>query len=41
MPENNPLHLEMRVREYLKFRARLKGIGRARVRERVDTVMEQ
>ena len=25
MPENNPLHLDMRVREYLKFRARLKG----------------
>ena len=25
MPENNPLHPEMRVREYLKFRARLKG----------------
>src|ERR1035437_3642178 len=22
MPENNPLHPEMRVREYLKFRAR-------------------
>src|SRR5438105_1272665 len=26
MPENNPLHGEMRVREYLKFRARLKGL---------------
>ena len=25
MPENNPLYPEMRVREYLKFRARLKG----------------
>ena len=41
MPENNPLHPEMRVREYLKFRARLKGLGVARSRERVDTVMEQ
>src|SRR3954466_14160052 len=41
MPENNPLHLEMRVREYLKFRARLKGLGVKRSRERVDTVMEQ
>ncbi len=41
MPENNPLHQEMRVREYLKFRARLKGLGRKRSRERVDTVMEQ
>jgi ABC-2 type transport system ATP-binding protein len=41
MPENNPLHLEMRVREYLKFRARLKGLSRQRSRERVDVVMEQ
>ena len=41
MPENNPLYLEMRVREYLKFRARLKGLGWSRSRERVDTVMEQ
>ncbi len=41
MPENNPLHPEMRVREYLKFRARLKGLGRKRSRERVDVVMEQ
>jgi ABC-2 type transport system ATP-binding protein len=41
MPENNPLHPEMRVREYLKFRARLKGLGWRRSRERVDTVTEQ
>ena len=41
MPENNPLHMEMRVREYLKFRARLKGLGRTRTRERVATVLEQ
>ena len=41
MPENNPLHPEMRVREYLKFRARLKGMGRKRSRERVDVVTEQ
>src|SRR5271170_4632818 len=41
MPENNPLYPEMRVREYLKFRARLKGLGRKRSRERVNTVMEQ
>lgn len=41
MPENNPLHPEMRVREYLKFRARLKGLGLRRSRERVDVVMEQ
>jgi ABC-2 type transport system ATP-binding protein len=41
MPENNPLYQDMRVREYLKFRARLKGLGRRRSRERTDTVMEQ
>src|SRR5256885_3315961 len=28
MPENNPLHYDLRVREYLKFRARLKGLTR-------------
>ena len=41
MPENNPLHLDMRVREYLKFRARLKGLGFRRSRKRVDVVMRQ
>jgi ABC-2 type transport system ATP-binding protein len=41
MPENNPLHNEMRVREYLKFRARLKGLSWARSRTRVDTVLAQ
>jgi len=41
MPENNPLHLDMRVREYLKFRARLKGLGIRRSRERVEAVMQQ
>jgi ABC-2 type transport system ATP-binding protein len=41
MPESNPLHPEMRVREYLKFRARLKGLTRAQSRTRVDIVMQQ
>ncbi len=41
MPENNPLHLEMRVREYLFFRARLKQLGMSQARERVALVMEQ
>jgi ABC-2 type transport system ATP-binding protein len=41
MPENNPLHDDMRVREYLKFRARLKGLSRAKSRARVDIVTEQ
>ena len=41
MPENNPLHRDMRVRDYLKFRARLKGLSRTQSRERVDVVMQQ
>ena len=41
MPENNPLHFDMRVREYLKFRAQLKGLGHRKSRDRVDTVLEQ
>ncbi len=41
MPENNPLHVDMRVRDYLKFRARLKGLSRAASRERVDVVIQQ
>jgi len=41
MPENNPLHFDLRVREYLKFRARLKGLTRKQSRQRADIVMEQ
>jgi ABC-2 type transport system ATP-binding protein len=41
MPENNPLYPEMRVREYLKFRARLKGLGKQKSRDRVDAVLQQ
>src|SRR5580765_5989069 len=41
MPENNPLHRDMRVREYLRFRACLKGLKRRLCRERADIVMEQ
>jgi ABC-2 type transport system ATP-binding protein len=41
MPENNPLHQDLRVREYLKFRGRLKGLSRSRSRDRADIVMEQ
>ncbi len=40
MPENNPLPPDMRVREYLKFRARLKGLHGNLCRERVDLVHE-
>src|SRR5690349_15825258 len=41
MPENNPLHREMRVREYLRFRGSLKGLKGRRCRDRADIVMEQ
>ena len=40
MPENNPLHVDMRVREYLKFRARLKGMRVQDSRRRVDYVTD-
>ncbi len=40
MPEHNPLLEEMRVREYLKFRARLKGLSVSRSRDRVDAVIQ-
>src|SRR5437867_4723887 len=41
MPENNPLYVDMRVNEYLKFRARLKGVPRSERRERLDEVLHQ
>ena len=41
MPENNPLYPEMRVHEYLKYRARLKGLSRPRSRQRVGVVLQQ
>ncbi len=41
MPENNPLPPDMRVREYLKFRARIKGLHGSECRERVDLVQER
>src|SRR5438874_2469231 len=41
MPENNPLHRDMRVKEYLKFRGNLKGLSRRRCRDRLDIVLQQ
>jgi len=40
MPENVPLYEDMRVREYLKFRAQLKGLGGADARRRVGNVID-
>lgn len=40
MPENNPLPDDMRVVEYLRFRARLKAVPNRKIRETVQTAME-
>jgi len=40
MPESSPLYPEMRVREYLRFRAELKGVGRRARTEAVGRAME-
>ena len=40
MPENVPLYGEMRVREYLRYRARLKGLSGSEARRRVGEVVE-
>jgi ABC-2 type transport system ATP-binding protein len=39
LPESVPLYTEMRVREYLTFRAKLKDVARSRRRAAVDEVM--
>jgi ABC-2 type transport system ATP-binding protein len=41
MPENCPLYPEMRVREYLGFRAGVKGIHGRRARQRVESVIQR
>jgi ABC-2 type transport system ATP-binding protein len=41
MPENCPLYPEMRVREYLQFRAGIKGIHGGKQRQRVNHVLKQ
>jgi ABC-2 type transport system ATP-binding protein len=40
MPENVPLYDDMRVREYLRFRAQLKGLGNGDTRRRVNEVID-
>mgnify|MGYP006335817575 FL=1 len=39
LPEAVPLYREMRVDEYLRYRARLKGVARSQVAGRVDHVL--
>jgi ABC-2 type transport system ATP-binding protein len=41
LPENCPLYPEMRVCEYLRYRANLKGVPPRHLRSRVDRVTEQ
>lgn len=41
LPENVPLYGEMRVDEYLRFRARLKGVPRKATASRVDAITER
>ena len=41
LPENNPLYTEMRVEEYLGYRAQVKGVPRADRSKRVDEVLER
>ena len=41
LPENVPLYTDMRVREYLRFRGKLKGVYGGRLRSRVDAVLQQ
>ena len=41
MPENVPLYPNLRVNEYLRYRAKLKGLGRAERREQVPALVER
>ena len=41
LPESVPLYPELRVNEYLSFRARIKGVARGKVRGETGRVMER
>jgi ABC-2 type transport system ATP-binding protein len=41
LPESVPLYQEMRVEEYLHYRARLKGVERKRRQERIDYCLDR
>jgi ABC-2 type transport system ATP-binding protein len=41
MPEAVPLYLEMRVVEYLRYRAELKGVARREIAKNVDRALQQ
>jgi ABC-2 type transport system ATP-binding protein len=40
LPENTPLYTDMRVSEYLRYRANLKGVAGRKVKESVGEVLE-
>ena len=40
MPENVPLYTDMRVNEFLRFRAELKKVARRKIKERVEIVKD-
>src|SRR5471032_716586 len=40
MPENVPLYTDMRVNEFLRFRAELKKVGRRKIKDRVEAVKQ-
>ncbi|MCX7590151.1 MAG: ATP-binding cassette domain-containing protein, partial [Kiritimatiellae bacterium] len=40
LPENVPLYLDMRVTEYLRYRAQLKGLRGRRLRNRLMAVLD-
>src|SRR6201996_5679897 len=40
MPENVPLYTDMRVNEFLRFRAELKKVAGKKIKDRVETVKE-
>jgi len=41
MPENNPLPIDLRVRDYLDFRAQLKHLSKDMATKRIDEVVDQ
>lgn len=41
LPENNPLYEDLKVREYLDFRARVKGIKGREIKKKMDYVAER
>ena len=40
LPENTPLYTDMRVSEYLRYRASLKGVSSGKIRQAVGDVLE-